>query len=261
MFDPGWGCLGSVMFSGFGYAVKMAAIRSLLTGLGLAPALAVLPQAAWAGPPFLTDDPAPTDTGHWEIYNFVAGTREGGETSADFGLDLNFGPVEDVQATLVVPLSREPGLPVALGDVELAAKLRVLRQDHGVPLSLTLFPRLVLPTGRDSHRLRMLLPVWAGRDFGKWSLFGGGGYTLNPGPGQRDFWQGGAVLARAIRPGWQLGLELFSQGAEALGERPLTVANLGTTVHIGGPVSLLGSFGQGLNRRASVFYSAIKLDL
>ena len=239
----------------------MAPVMAPVMAVALGLALAALPQAAWAGPPFLTDDPAPTDTGHWEIYSFAAGSREGGETSADFGLDLNYGPVEDVQATLVVPLSREPGSPLALGDVELAAKLRVLRQDHGAPVGLTLFPRLFLPTGRDSHRVRLLLPVWAERDFGKWSLFGGGGYTLNPGRGQRDFWQAGAVLARAIQPGWQLGLELFSQGAEAVGERPLTVVNLGTTVHLGGPVSLLASFGQGVNRRASVFYSAIKLDL
>src|SRR5689334_18599739 len=38
-------------------------------GSALAGTLAVaVAQAAFAGPPFLTDDPEPTDTGHWEIY-------------------------------------------------------------------------------------------------------------------------------------------------------------------------------------------------
>ena len=35
----------------------------------------VASTAAVAGPPFLTDDPQPTDTGHWEIYNFVQGAH------------------------------------------------------------------------------------------------------------------------------------------------------------------------------------------
>jgi hypothetical protein len=34
----------------------------------LAPAIAI------AGPPYLTDDPQPTESGHWEIYSFVQGT-------------------------------------------------------------------------------------------------------------------------------------------------------------------------------------------
>ena len=33
-------------------------------------ALAGSATAAFAGPPYLTDDPIPTDTGHWEIYAF-----------------------------------------------------------------------------------------------------------------------------------------------------------------------------------------------
>jgi hypothetical protein len=28
-------------------------------------------NAGIAGPPYVTDDPAPTDTDHWEIYNFI----------------------------------------------------------------------------------------------------------------------------------------------------------------------------------------------
>ena len=32
---------------------------------------------AMAGPPYITDDPVPTDTGHWEIYAFTAGEGHG----------------------------------------------------------------------------------------------------------------------------------------------------------------------------------------
>ena len=33
---------------------------------------------AWAGPPFLTDDPEPTETGHWEIYGPLLETEGSG---------------------------------------------------------------------------------------------------------------------------------------------------------------------------------------
>ena len=36
---------------------------------------------ARAGPPYLTDDPDPTDLGHWEIYAFTTG--EHSNASAD----------------------------------------------------------------------------------------------------------------------------------------------------------------------------------
>ena len=35
---------------------------------------------AWAGPPFVTDDPEPTDLGHWEIYDFVSASQVPGVT-------------------------------------------------------------------------------------------------------------------------------------------------------------------------------------
>ena len=41
-------------------------MRRLVTA-ALALAFAA-PEAAVAGPPFLTDDPEPTETGHWEIH-------------------------------------------------------------------------------------------------------------------------------------------------------------------------------------------------
>ncbi len=32
---------------------------------------------AVAGPPYLTDDPVPTDTGHWELYAFTVDEGHG----------------------------------------------------------------------------------------------------------------------------------------------------------------------------------------
>jgi hypothetical protein len=84
---------------------------------------------------------------------------------------------------------------------------------------------------------------------------------LNPGVGQRDYWLQGAVLNREMRKGWQLGLEYYGQGRPSRDERAVHGLNLGTVIHLQGPFSLLGSVGQGLNRKQTIFYSSLKLDL
>ena len=74
-------------------------LRGLVVFLGL-----VLAVPAVAGPPYITDDPDPTDTGHYEIYafnDFVAGH---GDAAGSTGLDLNFGPIPGVQLTATLPL-------------------------------------------------------------------------------------------------------------------------------------------------------------
>ena len=67
--------------------------------LGIAPfagALLFVGSPTLAGPPYLTDDPVPTDTGHWEIYAFGAGEGRRSTVDADAGTDLNYWPVDGV---------------------------------------------------------------------------------------------------------------------------------------------------------------------
>ena len=44
-----------------------------------------------AGPPYVTDDPVPTDRGRWEVYAFAAGAHGPDGTGGQAGLDLNYG--------------------------------------------------------------------------------------------------------------------------------------------------------------------------
>jgi hypothetical protein len=225
-------------------------------------ALVAAAAPAWAGPPFVTDDPEPTDYHKWEIYNYLDGTRADGITAAEFGLDLNYGGFKDVQLTATLPLQTQSGAPVTVGDVELAVKYKFLHQDpHGLAPDIAVFPRVFLATAPGSRYAQFLLPVWLQKDFGATSVFGGGGYTVNPGPGNRDYAIWGAVLTQQLRPGFQLGLEYAGQGRSASDVPALHVLNLGTVIHIKGPYSLLGSFGQGVNRKQTIFYTSLKLDL
>lgn len=215
----------------------------------LAAALAglLLASPVWAGPPFDTDDPEPTELHHWEIYNFVAGDRTEGIASGQAGVDLNYGGLPDVQLTATLPLDFESGAGtrISRGDVELAVKYRFLhREKQG--FSVAIFPRMFLPTagrGFGTGRVQALLPIWAQKDAGPWSVFGGGGYTINPGAGNRDFWTAGLAVTRSVSHRLSLGAEVNRQGADTVGTGGTTSLGVGGILSLKRPFSLLASAG------------------
>lgn len=216
--------------------IRAAAALSLIAASG----------AAWAGPPYVTDDPQPTDFHHWEIYAF--GAAEGAHRSWDgaAGLDLNYGAVPGVQltATLPVDLVHDAGrTSTHAGDVEIGVKYRFLhREAAGVDVAI--FPRVILPTAGHrfgTGRTQVLLPVWAEKDSGPWSLFGGGGYTINPGAGNRDFWQGGIALTRTVSDRLSIGGEATLDGPDAAGAHATAGLGIGGVYQLGGPFALLVS--------------------
>src|SRR5262244_2485552 len=104
--------------------------RAIIAGLI---ASLALPCVAFAGPPYFSDDPEPTDYRHFEIYTFTNGTHVRGDTSGVGGIDFNYGGAPDLQLTAVIPFAYDSpsGAKTAsgLGNVELAAKYRFLHQD------------------------------------------------------------------------------------------------------------------------------------
>ena len=240
-------------------------------------ALAVLAAAlllgspAQAGPPYITDDPAPTERGHWEIYNFVGGGHVAGETAGEGGFDLNYGAAEDLQLTLVLPFAydrADGNTDLGLGVVEAAAKLKVMHQKAGSwQPDVAVFPRLFLPTAEAkfaSRHTTLLLPVWLGKDFGKWSLFGGGGWQLNPGEGNRDFWTGGVAVTRQVTERLNLGAEISHRSADAREGRAFSGVNLGMVYRMTDHWSLLASAGPGIQNARTEgrydFYVSLKAD-
>ncbi len=208
-----------------------------------------LATPAIAGPPYLTDDPVPTDLGHWEIYAFTAGDGLRAAFEGESGLDLNYGAANDVQLTATLPVSvaYEPGhrWHGGTGDVELGVKYRLLN-DEEIGVSAAVFPRIILPTSTlgTGERARLLLPIWVRKDFaGGTSIFGGGGYEINPGQDNRDFWRASVAVTHDITKKVSLGAEIAQQGSDALGGTSQTQAGIGGIVKIGGPSALLFSAG------------------
>ena len=211
---------------------------------------------AFAGPPYVTDDPEPTDYGHFEIYAFTGGTAARDGTAGAAGIDFNYGGAPDLQLTAVLPLEYDsparPGTVAGIGNIELAAKYRFLHQeDFGWDVAV--FPRVFLPSAsRDvgDRHAAFLLPVWVEKDFGKWSTFGGGGCALNNGGGGRDYCLAGWALTREIVPALHLGAEVYRQSAGTRGGRASAGLSVGATYDLSQNYHLMASFGPGIENAA-----------
>ncbi len=231
--------------------------------------LLACPAPAAAGPPYVTDDPEPTDLGRWEIYGFGSGTLYRQGSQGDGGFDVNYGGARDLQLSAVLSLdySQDPGLRTHVGvaDTELGAKYRFVHQAKGSwRPDISLFPKLELPTaGRrfGSGRVGVSIPVWAQKDQGKWSLFGGGGWTLNPGAGNRNYGFGGLALTRAVSNRLSLGGEVYHQTADAVDTRSSTGLGLGASWSLAKKWSLIGSAGPLVQNRSTAGRYAAYLAL
>ena len=226
----------------------------------IAMVITLWPAAAFASPPYDTDDPEPADYRHWEIYMFGAGERSGGAFEGEAGLDINYGLAKDVPLTKTMPLNfiRGPGARTGIGDVEVGVKYRFYH-DEKAGFQVAIFPTVMLPTSGKTYgsgKTGMLLPVWAQKDIGKWSVFGGGGYSINPGAGNRDYWQVAAAVTREISSRLNIGAEVTHSGPDAVGEKPVTTLGVGAIYKLKGPLSLLASAGPSFGGKDGPKYHA-----
>jgi hypothetical protein len=135
----------------------------------------ILATHAFAGPPFLTDDPEPVDYQHWEAYLFANGDHtSGGYIINGPAVELNYGVLPDTQLHLIVPMTTvgSGGVPTVsgLGDTEFGIKYRFLHETNGWP-QIGIFPMAELPTGDADRglgngRTWFRLPLWAQKSFG-----------------------------------------------------------------------------------------------
>jgi hypothetical protein len=216
--------------------------------------LMLLPVAvpAFAGPPYLSDDPEPTDYKHFEIYTFSNGTVTQTGTTGEAGIDFNYGAAPNLQLTAVLPagyafggLGPDVG---GFGNVELAAKYRFLTQDTA-GVDVAFFPRVFLPSGSSlvgTPHTSLFLPLWLEKDWDKWSAFGGGGCELNRGGDSQDFCQMGLVVTRQVTAKLQLGMEVFHQTPDTIGNAATTSLGFGARYDVNDNIHLLGYLARGI---------------
>jgi hypothetical protein len=180
----------------------------------------LLAHQAFAGPPYVSDDPEPTDYGHFEIYTFNTGTTTQSETDGETGVDFNYGATPDLQLTATLPLGfifpSGGAAQFGLSNLELAAKYRFLHQAT-FGWDVAVFPRIFLPSGFGAvgdRNASLLLPLWVQRDLGNgWTTFGGGGCQIFAATSSQDSCMAGWVVTRQVTSNLQIGAELFHQSA------------------------------------------------
>ena len=229
--------------------------------------LCVLATPCLAGPPYVTDDPEPTDYEHFEIYLFGSGTAVRGDSSGETGIDFNYGVAPDVQLTAVIPVAYDKPagerMASGLGNVELAVKYRFLHQATSA-WDVSFFPRVFLPSASrvvGEQHASVLLPFWAEKDWDAWSTFGGGGCALNRRGESRNFCIAGWGLTRQLLPELQLGAELYHQTPDLRGGRAATGVGVGIRYDINDKYHLMASGGPGIQNVAETnrysWYAAI----
>lgn len=219
----------------------------------LLPLLCFCPFAAYAGPPYLTDDPDPVDYGTFEIIPAYSADRAHDGTEIDGPVaDFNYGIWPEMHLNIGPGLVRTlpAGGPSShgFGDTRVALKWRFVQETDDRP-EIAIYPAVELPTGNASKGLGngqvwYQFPLWLEKNWGQgWSSYGGAGWTLNRAPGQRDYWYGGWQIQKQLSDRWNLGGEVYSQGATAAGTAGWTALNLGGGYKLGSHASLIFSFG------------------
>lgn len=211
---------------------------------------------AVAGPPFVTDDPEPVDYQHWEFYiaSQHTETADGWSGTAPH-FELNYGPVTNVQLHLIAPLAyslpNEGAAHYGYGDTELGVKFRFMQETEKIP-QVGVFPLLEVPTGDESKGLGSgqwgaFLPVWAQKSIGDFTIYGGGGYGINPGTGNRNWGFVGTVAQYQIRQNILLGGEIYHRTPTEAGGPSDTAFNIGTVIDFSEHQHLLFSAGRSID--------------
>jgi hypothetical protein len=196
---------------------------------------------AQAGPPYQTDDPDPVEYHHWEFYVASQDLRTSDGASGTLPhVEVNFGALPGVQLHLLVPLAyaREGGGRTAFGfgDVEAGAKVQFVKEGTRRPMVGTFvqteWPAANAADGLGTGHVRVLIPLWLQKSFGPWSTDAGGGFWVNPGAGNRDYWIWGWQVQRRLSDRATLGTEAFYTSSDHVGGRSSLMANVGLVVNI-----------------------------
>lgn len=218
------------------------------------------PQA-WAGPPFITDDPEPVEYRHWEVYlgsQVASDDNRGGTVFSGTAphVEVNYGVLPDVQLHAIVPAvfthAKGETTQYGLGDIELGVKYRPVHETESMP-QIGFFPLVELPTGDEKKdlgegRVQVFLPVWVQKSWGPWTTYGGGGYwikRIDGKPGDKNFWEFGWLLQRELNKTVTAGAEVFHSTRENEEQsHNRTGFNLGSIINLSEDHHILVSAGR-----------------
>jgi hypothetical protein len=235
--------------------------------------LSAMPTNVFAGPPFVTDDPEPTEYQHIELYVAYEQTRtRAGVEGALPKVELNFGAAPNLQLSIALPLAfnrlRGAASHEGLGDISLSAKYRFVQESATCPM-LASYPSVTVPSGNSNLGLgsgasQIYLPLWAQKSWGEWQSYGGGGYLIDHSQGAKNHWFFGWQVQKTLSEKLYLGAELFHTTESAQGDGSSTGFNLGGGYSFTGNHHVVFSAGRSISpngERARQFSSYLAYEL
>ena len=207
---------------------------------------------AQAGPPFTTDDPEPVEYQHGEFYIGSQMTHDmDGWSGTAPHVEINYGAFSNGQLHVIAPIAfvapAHGPAQFGYGDTEVGVKYRFVEETTWRPQVGT-FPQIELPTGDSARDLgsghaQMFLPLWLQKSWGAWTTYGGGGYWINPGAGNLNWWFLGWVLQYQISSRLALGAEVWHGTVKDVGGDSETQLHVGAIFDVSEKHHLLFSAG------------------
>jgi hypothetical protein len=224
-------------------------------GVGLACVLAS--SGAMAGVPFVTDDAATPEAKHVQINLAAAYIRfEGGSVGALPSFQVNYGLTDNVQLSILTPLSfaqtDHVGTNFGVGDTQLGVKYRLIDQDdEGWRPSVAFAPLMTLPSGSAARglgtgQIQGSIPIIVSKGFEPWLVFGEASYNINPGYDRLNWWFTGIGVTRDLNATWTLGVEVFYTTALGRGLQDGVGFNVGGIYNISDMHHILLAVGRNL---------------
>jgi hypothetical protein len=223
---------------------------------------------AWAGPPYETDDPVPTDYRNYEIYLHSDYHRVGDSIDGSIGtLEVNYGLLPNTQFSFAIlaAFSPPPGpTQYGLGDVEVGLKYRFIPETAGRP-QVSIYPSVTFATGNPNNGLgeghgTFFLPLWAQKSYGPWSIFGGGGLQFDREGSAETSWREGLAVTRDVGA-TNLGVEVFRATPGGALQPGYTDIGFGMIGQIGAYHALLFTIGRALEPESVHGYAAYEWRL
>jgi hypothetical protein len=216
--------------------------------------LFIRPCIAETGPPFLTDDPEPVQFRHWEYYVSSMNTYQQKVWSGTLPhFEVNYGIIRNVQIHLLMPVNynyiQHEGVKFGYADTEFGIKYCFVQETENSP-QVGIFPIVQIPTAKNSEfgngRAQFFFPVWVQKSWDKLTTYGGAGYQVNPGKGNKNFLFTGYEIQYDFSPVITLGGELYYHTPGESQGKSVFAFNIGGSLNMSSKAHIIFSMGHSL---------------
>lgn len=211
-------------------------------------------NTAISGPPYDTDDPVPVDFRSWELYfSSHSNYKRTLVQSTLPHFEINYGVIKNVQLHLIIPMAFNAVHGVknnyGIGDIEAGVKYCFIQETRYLP-QIGIFPLCEIPTGNSTKELgngkaQFFIPVWLQKSFGdKWQTYGGYGYWINSGTGNRNWSYIGLQVQHQLAKNVSIGVEIYHVSPDTKVSDSDSRFNIGSVFDLNSKNHILISLGR-----------------